>query len=139
MRSMNPRFVGTWLLDSYETLLTDGTLGRPWGDDPVGIIYWDASGYFAVQVGPREAGNAGDYISFFGTAQAPDGASGTIVLRVEGSSLPGRVNGDQVRDFLFLEPGLLRMRPPVAPNGVQSTFTWRRAPATGDQGQGSRS
>jgi hypothetical protein len=134
---MNRRFVGTWLLDSYETLLTDGTVAHPWGDDPVGIIYWDPSGYFAVQVGSREAISAGDYISFFGKAEAPDGESGTIVLRVEGSSLPGRVNGDQVRDFLFLEPALLRMRPPVAPNGVQSTFMWRKAPVAGDQRRGS--
>lgn len=128
--------MGTWLLDSYETLLTDGSVAHPWGDDPVGIIYWDASGYFAVQVGSREAISAGDYLSFFGKAEAPDGQSGKMVLHVEGSSVPGRVNGDQLRDFHFLEPGLLRMRPPVAPNGVQATLMWRRAPAVADQGTG---
>ena len=123
---MNPRFSGAWLLDSYELALPDGTTSHPWGEDPFGIIYWDASGYFAVQLGPRAPGRAGDYVSFYGTAHAPEGESGRITLRVEGSSSPERVNGDQVRDFRFLEPGLLRMRPPAGPNGAQSTFTWRR-------------
>lgn len=133
---MNSRFLGMWLLDSYETLLTDGSVAHPWGDDPVGIIYWDASGYFAVQVGSRQAVSAGDYLSFFGKAEATDGESGKMILHVEGSSIHGRVNGDQPRDFRFMETGLLRMRPPVAPNGVQATLMWRRAPVPANPNQG---
>ncbi len=124
---MNPRFFGAWLLDSFESQLPDGTVSRPWGDKPLGIIYWDPSGYFAVQLGPRMPGPAGAYVSFYGTAHAPDGEAGAIILRVVGSSALERINGDQLRNFLFLKPGLLRMRPPADPNGAQSTFTWRRA------------
>lgn len=129
---MNSRFFGAWLLDSFESQQPDGKVSRPWGDNPQGIIYWDASGQFAVQLGPRTLARPGDYISFYGTAHAPDGEAGTIVLRVTASSAPERVAGDQVRDFRFLEPGLLRMRPPAGADGSQSTFTWRRAepPAT---------
>ena len=127
IRGVNLRFFGAWLLDSFELQRPDGTVARPWGSDAQGIIYWDASGYFAVQLGPRLRNGPGDYISFFGTARAPDGEAGTIVLTVTASSAPERVNGEQVRDFRFLEPGLLRMRPPAAPDGSQSTFTWRRA------------
>ena len=123
--AMNARFFGAWLLDSFESQVPDGTVSRPWGDDPIGIIYWDISGYFAVQLGPRVPGADGGYVSFFGTAHAADGDTGDIVLRVVGSSAPERVNRDQLRNFLFLEPGLLRMRPPAGPSGVQSTFTWR--------------
>ena len=126
---MNPRFLGAWLLDSFESQLADGTVSRPWGDDPLGIIYWDESGHFAVQLGPRVAGAAGDYLSFYGTASATDGESGAITLSVVGSSSAERVRGDQVRDFFFVEPRLLRMRPPVGSNGSQSTFKWRRASA----------
>src|SRR5690349_8324905 len=126
---MNHRFVGTWLLDSYETLMPDGSVAQPWGTDPVGIIYWDATGYFAVQVGSRAAIDAGDYLSFFGRAEATDGETGRMVLHVEGSSVPGRVNGDQLRDFRFMENGTLRMRPPLARNGVQATLIWRRVAA----------
>jgi hypothetical protein len=125
---VNPRFVGTWLLDSYETRLPDGTVAFPWGQDPMGIIFWDASGYFAVQVGPREGGSGPDYLSFFGTATADEGEAGRLVLSVQGSSLPSRFNGDQHRDFEFIENGLLRLRPPATPNGMLQTLIWRRAP-----------
>jgi hypothetical protein len=131
MWPVNARFFGAWLLDSFESQRPDGTVSRPWGDDPQGIIYWDASGYFAVQLGPRALARPGDYISFFGTAQAPDGDTGTIVLRVTASSAPERITGDQVRDFCFLEAGLLRLRPPAGPDGSQSTFTWRRTGTSG--------
>ena len=122
---MNARFFGAWLLDSFEVQAADGTQTRPWADDPTGIISWDPSGYFAVQLGPRVPA-PGSYIAFFGTATAADGESGVIVLTVLGSSAPERVNGDQVRNFLFIEPGLLRMRPPAGSDGSQSTFMWRR-------------
>ena len=123
---MNSRFFGAWLLDSFEQELSNGTVARPWGDDPVGIISWDVSGYFAVQLGPRTPIPGASYISFFGTANAPEGDSGTIILTVSGSAAPERVNGDQVRQFLFMEPGLLRMQPPAAADGTQSTYMWRR-------------
>jgi Lipocalin-like domain len=131
---MNVRFFGAWLLDSFESQLADGTVARPWGDDPLGIIYWEPSGYFAVQLGPGTPDRKGDYISFFGTAEAPNGESGTIVLHVVGSSDPDRVNGSQTRDFLFLESRLLRMRPPVGSNASQSTFMWRRVATTSAAG-----
>ena len=127
MPGMNPRFFGAWLLDSFESQLPDGTITRPWGDDPIGIFCWDISGYFAVQLGPRvPIDGASSYVAFFGTARAPEGEAGTIVLTVNGSSAPERVNGDQVRQFLFVEPGVVRMRPPAAPDGTQSTYVWRR-------------
>lgn len=122
----NSRFIGTWRLESFESVLPDGTVTHPWGEDPLGMIVWDASGHFAVQVGPRDPARAAEYTSFFGTAHGPEGESGTVILRVIGSSAPTRVNGDQVRNFLFEEEGLVRMRPPVGPNGAQSTFRWRR-------------
>ena len=118
------------MLESFESERTDGTLARPWGDDPLGMIIWYRTGHFAVQVGPRQALPSVAFTSFFGTAHTEDNdESGTIVLRIDGSSAPDRVNGDQVRNFLFLESDRLRMRPPVNPDGSQSTFIWRRAPA----------
>jgi hypothetical protein len=92
----------------------------------VGIITWDTSGYFSVQLGPKSPGGEG-YVSFFGTASGDDGDAGVIVLKVSAGSHPERVNGDQVRNFTFLEPGLLRMRPPKSAEGAQSTYMWRRA------------
>lgn len=125
---LNSRFLGVWLLDSVETVLADGTVLKPWGVDPVGIFYWDQSGYFAVQVGPRDANSSGTYTSFFGQAQAPEGEAGTLRLTVVGSS-NSAVGGDQFREFFFVGPGILRMRPPLSPDGAQSTLFWRKAPA----------
>ena len=127
---MNERFFGAWLLDSFESEHADGSLTRPWGDNPLGMIVWDRTGHFAVQVGPRAVlGNDG-YVAFFGTSHTgdDDDDSGTVVLRVVGTSAPDRVNGDQVRNFTFVDSERLRMRPPLSPDGSQSTFTWRRAP-----------
>ena len=124
--ALNIRFLGAWLLESFESEAADGSVSLPWGDDPVGIITWDDSGYFTVQLGPRAAAGAG-YLSFFGTASGDDGDSGVIVLKVVAGSAPERVNGDQVRNFAFLDPGLLRLRPPKGADGSQSTFMWRRA------------
>ena len=121
---VNRRFVGAWLLQSFESQAADGGVSRPWGDDPLGLIMWDAGGYFSVQLGPR--GKPEAYVSFFGTWEAEDGESGLIVLKVTTGSAPDRVNGDQRRNFLFVEDGLLRMRPPTGPDGSQSTFMWRR-------------
>lgn len=127
---MNERFYGAWLLEAFDSEQADGSHTRPWGEDPFGMIVWDRSGHFAVQVGPREPGPTGSYVSFYGTAHTDDaGESGTIVLRVVGSSAPERVNGDQVRRFEFVNAELLRMRPPQGPDGSQSTFTWHRAQA----------
>jgi hypothetical protein len=123
---VNSRFFGAWLLDSYEAQRADGTVMRPWGDDPIGIVCWDPSGYFAFQLGSRRR-DAGDYLSWFGTAEIPDGESGSMTLRPLGFSAATNVRGDQVRTFLFLEPGLLRMRPPQGADGVQRTYVWRRA------------
>ena len=127
---MNSRFLGAWLLESFESEAADGTVSRPWGEKPVGIITWDESGYFTVQLGPSRQGGPG-YLSFFGTASGDDSESGVIVLKVKAGSAPERVNGDQVRNFTFLEPGLLRMRPPKGADGAQTTFMWRRAAAGG--------
>ena len=125
---LNSRFFGVWLLDSVQTVLADGTVLKPWGADPVGIFYWDQTGYFAVQVGPRDSNSSGTYTSFFGQAQAPDGEAGTLRLKVVGSS-NSAVGSEQVREFFFVGPGILRMRPPVSPDGAQSTLFWRKAPA----------
>ena len=122
----NKRFVGSWLLESFESESSGGVVTRPWGDAPIGIINWDASGYFSVQLGPKAPGGEG-YTAFFGTASGDDGEAGVITLRVQAGTAPERVNGDQVRNFTFLEPGLLRMRPPKGLDGAQSTFMWRRA------------
>jgi hypothetical protein len=49
------------------------------------------------------------------------------VLTLQAGSNPERISGEQHRNFTFMEPGLLRMRPPRGADGSQSTIMWRRA------------
>lgn len=126
---MNKRFLGTWLLQSYETQRPGGGIDHPLGDSPVGTFAFDESGYFSVQLGPGPAGGAG-YTAFFGTWRTDsDGEAGLNVLTLQAGSNPERISGEQHRNFTFLEPDLLRMRPPGGADGSQSTIMWRRASA----------
>lgn len=120
---MTSNFFGAWTLESYETLAADGTVTRPLGDKPIGLFSFHESGYFAVQLG-KETGPG--FTSFFGTADMPEGETGTIILKGLGGSNENAVLNHQVRNFTFMEPGLLRMRPPQTPEGAQSTIMWRR-------------
>ena len=105
------RFVGAWILVSFETERADGTRTKQWGDDPLGIICWDATGWFSAQLGPRIPDEDTPYIAYYGTLVAPDRESGTLVHTVAGSSNPGRLSGQQVREFRFLDANTLVLRP----------------------------
>lgn len=122
----NGRFIGAWMLKSFETEQADGSITRPWGDDPLGIVCWDASGYFSAQLGPRRPSEAFPYVAYFGTLSAPNSERGTLVHKVLGSSNPERLNGEQVREFEFVDSMTLILRPPKTAAGAQSTLTWRR-------------
>ena len=122
----NSRFVGAWKLVSLESRQPDGTISRPWGDDPLGMVCWDASGCFSAQLGPRVARQEAPYVAYFGTLEAPDAESGTLVHTVLGSSNPSRLSGEQVRDFQFLDGETLVLRPPQAENGARSSLIWRK-------------
>ena len=122
----NTLFAGAWMLQSFETEQADGTRTRIWGDDPLGIICWDATGHFSAQLGPRVARAESPYVAYFGTLEAPDGETGTLVHTVLGSSNPARLSLPQAREFRFLDANTLVLRPPVAENGSRGMLTWRR-------------
>jgi hypothetical protein len=120
----NQRFLGAWELVSFESRAADGTVTRPMGDDPVGIIIWDASGAMSAQLGPRDA-EAGPYVAYFGTLEAEDEREGELTHRVTGASLP-RLRTDQVRQYRFLSDDELVLQPPPSTDGSSSELLWRR-------------
>ena len=119
-------FYGAFTLESYETQHADGTVTRPMGDNPVGLFSFHESGYFAVQLGPREPGPGAAYSASFGTAEMPPGDAGIIILKMLHGANPAIAGSEALRNFTFMEPGLLRMRPPLTAEGAQSTIMWRR-------------
>jgi hypothetical protein len=128
---VNERFIGAWRLHSYETLGADGQVVEPLGACPRGMFCFAASGHFAVQLGP-EVHEEGRYTAFYGTFDVTDGETGVLTLHLETGSNPERISGDQVRRFRFTGPGEVKLQPPAAADGSQSTITWRRAVATQD-------
>lgn len=123
---MNERFFGAWRLHAYETVHPDGTVTHPFGERPRGMFTFAPGGHFAVQLGP-ERHEEGRYTAFFGTFDATAGETGTLTLHLETGSHPERISGEQLRRFRFVNEDEVRLQPPPAADGSQSTITWRRA------------
>jgi hypothetical protein len=123
---MNERFVGAWRLHTYETADPSGAISHPFGERPRGMFSFAASGHFSVQLGPEQH-EEGRYTAFFGTFDVDDGETGVLTLRLETGSNPERISGDQIRRFRFVSADEVKLQPPAAPDGSQSTITWRRA------------
>jgi hypothetical protein len=123
---MTNRFTGAWMLESYETVAAGGGVSHPYGERPRGTFSFAASGHFSVQLGPEEHDPA-RYIAFYGTYDVEGDETGVLTLHLEHGSNPERIAGDQVRRFRFVEGERVRLQPPAAFDGSQSTITWRRA------------
>jgi Lipocalin-like domain len=136
---MKDRLIGTWELQSYETLEADGGRERPFGQ-AVGRLTYDASGNMTGQVmrpnRPRvELGEGGaqqvraaytGYIAYFGTYElSADGAS--VIHHVRGALNPAWVGGDQIRGLRFEHDRLvLHADVPKAGAIVRHVLTWTR-------------
>ncbi len=118
------RFVGVWELVSFETRDAAGNVTRPWGDDPIGTIFWTAGGNMSAQLGPRDPSVA-PYVAYFGILEVADAPQGTLVHRVTGASLE-RLRTDQVRNYRFESDDDLLLQPPANAEGSTSTLRWRR-------------
>ena len=44
------QFVGSWKLVSIDNISADGTRVRPYGENPKGLLMFDASGNYAIQI-----------------------------------------------------------------------------------------
>jgi hypothetical protein len=56
----------------------------------------------------------------------PTGDAGIIILKMMHGANPAIAGTEHLRNFTFMEPDLLRMRPPLTADGAQSTIMWRR-------------
>src|SRR5262245_35002386 len=91
--------VGTWRLVSYEDRADGQPVRRPYGDEPRGLLTYDAAGHMAIQVmkvpHPKIASGTDEnitpeekialfdaYTAYFGTYSV-DAARGVIVYRPE--------------------------------------------------------
>lgn len=111
------KFTGAWRLVSFEERQPNGEITHPYGEHPVGLLVYDASGMMSVQVMRRDraALSSGDlrqvaaeeiksavegFTAFFGP-YAVDEENGAITHHAEGHILPNSVGKKLVRSFEF--------------------------------------
>ncbi|MDH4065281.1 MAG: lipocalin-like domain-containing protein [Acidobacteriota bacterium] len=114
--SARDRIVGSWELQSRAVRRSNGevVLDPVLGQQPIGRLFYDASGHMALQMmrqarteaisqpaTPEEAANPRivlGYDAYFG-AFTLDEAAGTVTHHVEGSLFPGDLGKDFTRQF----------------------------------------
>jgi hypothetical protein len=130
----NP-FVGTWRLVSIES-----SESRLFGENPVGILIYDASGHVAVQImrnpRPEFSGVAGfpaakdvqlaykGYYAYYGT-YAVDTATKWVTHYLEGSLRPGDVGKEFTRAYEFKGKDLA-LTPVNDSQARDACLTWER-------------
>ena len=141
---VNSKFVGTWKLVSFEIRFADGSVRRPFGDDPVGTLMYDDKNGFAAQVmrpnrrafesndlrrgTPEEIKEAFEgYAAYFGPYEVKDYK--TVIHKVKGSLFPNWIGDDQIRYYKFFENYLELSAPSMQAADVTFTgvLTWERA------------
>ena len=127
---IDERIVGTWRLESTKGVDDGGNpMPPPYGPAPSGVVSFQADGrmHCVLCDGRTElpAGEARQFMSYAGNYTF-DGA--TLSTRVDASSDPGRVGGDQVRHVRFEKGGMVLAPPRRLYMGVmqEQELFWER-------------
>jgi len=122
-------FVGTFTLTFAEYRYADGEVKAIYGNDPIGMLMYDAAGHVAIQImrrdrpnfakndrlggTPEETKSAFDgYLAYFGTYTV-DEEKHTVTHHLQGALLPNWVDGDQARFFELTGNRLTLQTPPL--------------------------
>ena len=148
-RGTRQRILGAWRLESRAVRRAGGEMVRDavLGPQPVGLLYYDASGRMSLQMmrqdrkqaistpsSPQDAQNARvilGYDSYFGTFRVND-AAGTVIHHVEGSLFPEDLGKDFERQLTVEGDRLTLGFTSKTPDGdVSRTLVFRRAAISG--------
>ncbi len=139
--SLKEQLVGTWMLASWEQQKGDGTKVRRYGENPVGIAFFDANGRYIISVmrsdrtkyasgalwqgtAEENKATADGTITYFGTYSVSE-ADSSIAIHIDGSSFPNWNGVDQKRIVAITGDQLtLTVRPPT---GEIVDVVWKRA------------
>ena len=140
--SLKDQLIGTWMLASWEQRKGDGTKVRRYGENPVGVAFFDAGGRYIISVMRADRANyasgalwqgtaeedkatADGTMTYFGTYSVNEGDS-SIAIHIDGSSFPNWNGADQKRIVAIAGDQLtLTVRPPT---GEIVDVVWKRAP-----------
>jgi hypothetical protein len=141
--SLKEQLVGTWMLASWEQKKGDGTKVRRYGENPVGIAFFDADGRYIITVmrsdrakyasgalwqgtAEENKATADGTITYFGTYSVSE-ADSSITIHINGSSFPNWNGVDQKRIVAIAGDRLtLTVR---SPTGETVDVVCRRAPS----------
>lgn len=139
--SLKGQLVGTWMLASWEQKKGDGTKVRRYGENPVGIAFFDSGGRYIITVmrsdraryasdalwqgtGEENKATADGTITYFGTYSVSE-ADSSIAIHIDGSSFPNWNGVDQKRIVAIAGDQLtLTVR---LPTGEVVEVVWKRA------------
>ncbi len=113
---MKDRFIGTWLLVSFELQVEVGDPIYPIGTSPIGIATIDKKGYVSVQLSSSDRKSfssdppgSGEiqaaftsYIAYFGKYTIDEDKK-TFSTKIMGGTNPGWISEDQLRYFEISE------------------------------------
>jgi hypothetical protein len=127
-------FVGAWRLISETERGANGVIVYPRGENPPGLLIYQADGIMAVQLMRRErSGDIRDldtaldqYLGYYGRYSV-DEEKQTVTHHLEGSSYPGWVGIDLVRWFVF-EGNRLTLTAEMVKGGqaITRVLVWER-------------
>ncbi len=133
-------FLGSWVLVSFEHVLSSEEVLRPFGDTPSGLILYQSDGHMSAQVSvasptrfasgdpdrasaDEAAGAWRTYFGYWGTFKVHSEKQ-IVVHRIEGSSFSNWIGTEQVRDFHF--HGADRLILEAQSSSVRYTLVWQR-------------
>jgi hypothetical protein len=142
--SVKDKIIGTWKLVAWKYLDGDKEPSDFFGENPLGILTYDASGYMNAQLMKSSRSNFASESLTGGTSEEISDAylsyaaywgkyyertPGELVHEVEGSLFPNWVGHDEIRYAEINGDTLVLSTPPIYAQGRKSTFhvTWKRA------------
>ncbi len=120
--------VGTFELVALESRRSDGEIGRPYGEHPIGMFIFDSSGRYSVQLAdPDRPPDQGNYVATFGTYVVADDRR-TFTLTPRGAADPQLIGTEVLRHVAFDGELAVFNTPTTDVDGFDVTtyITWRR-------------
>jgi hypothetical protein len=143
IKSLKDRLVGAWHLASVKRVRVDGSRYQLFSPDTKGIIIFDGSGHYSLQItrtippaatSVASEGNQSDFegtLAHFGTYTIND-RDRSITFRIESSSVPEWNGSEFKRSFAVLGNRFAWFNPnpttDPATTDTRSDPVWKRAP-----------